>query len=165
MHGYRRTQREIAHAVKICEQTLTKRLDEFQACPSGKLSVEEFNTLDLSSKHDPPSFISKKEDEKEETKNTRKRKAKDGDNEGEASEEDDEGEAFVKEMNIIIDRVQQENPAKVASDDLSYLDEDLEVKNAVCSAGEIEFKSMFWNDANKDWMEQQECKTRTKLKF
>ena len=45
MHGFSRTLREIVVVVKICQATLKKRLDEFNATPTGDLSAVDFQTI------------------------------------------------------------------------------------------------------------------------
>jgi len=57
LHGFRRTQREIMQVVKIGDVTLRKRLMEFEDTPSGKLTPEEFETIDLEEEADPPAFL------------------------------------------------------------------------------------------------------------
>ncbi|KAF8932349.1 transcription factor TFIIIB subunit brf1, partial [Dissophora ornata] len=56
MHHYRRSQKEIIQVVKIGEATLKKRLEEFAATPSGKLTVSDFRELWLEDAADPPAF-------------------------------------------------------------------------------------------------------------
>jgi hypothetical protein len=57
LHGFRRTQREIIHVVKICDVTLRKRLDEFETTPTADLTPEEFENTDLETECDPPAFV------------------------------------------------------------------------------------------------------------
>ena len=58
MHGFKRTQREIVHVVRICDVTLRKRLAEFANTPTGQLTLEEFEAMDIdqSPEADPPAF-------------------------------------------------------------------------------------------------------------
>jgi len=56
MHGFSRTQRHVVHIMKICDETLRKRLSEFEATPAGSLTVEEFFNVDLTEEADPPAF-------------------------------------------------------------------------------------------------------------
>ena len=56
LHGYARTQTEIVHAVKVCSNTVRKRLDEFADTPSAKLTMDEFLSIDLEGEADPPAF-------------------------------------------------------------------------------------------------------------
>ena len=43
--------------VKIGQNTIRKRLNEFGATPSAKLTVDEFMRIDLETEYDPPAFI------------------------------------------------------------------------------------------------------------
>jgi transcription factor IIIB subunit 2 len=56
LHGFRRTQKEIIHVVRICDVTLRKRLYEFGETPSSSLTPKEFDTIDLEAECDPPAF-------------------------------------------------------------------------------------------------------------
>jgi len=81
MSNFRRTVREVVYVVKVQEQTIFNRLDEFKATESSGLTVEEFRTIDLERCADPPIFTEQKEGKK---KRGRKRKhlefGDDGDN-------------------------------------------------------------------------------------
>eukprot|EP00126_Sphaerothecum_destruens_P007582 Sdes_comp19901_c0_seq1m12287 len=66
LHGFHRTKKEIIDTVRICEVTLRKRLEEFEVTPSGNLTTEEFQNIDLEEECDPPSFtVSKKKSMKQ----------------------------------------------------------------------------------------------------
>ncbi|XP_057715105.1 transcription factor IIIB 90 kDa subunit-like [Corythoichthys intestinalis] len=56
MHEFRRTPKEIIDVVKVCENTLKKRLNEFTDTPTSLLTVEEFMKVDLDKECDPPCF-------------------------------------------------------------------------------------------------------------
>jgi len=56
MHGFSRTQRDVVQVMKICEETLRRRLTEFESTPSSDLTVAEFMQIDLPTECDPPSF-------------------------------------------------------------------------------------------------------------
>ncbi|TNM96049.1 hypothetical protein fugu_017132 [Takifugu bimaculatus] len=58
MHDFRRTTKEIVSVVKVCEQTLKKRLTEFGDTPTSQLTIEEFMKVDLDQECDPPCFTS-----------------------------------------------------------------------------------------------------------
>ncbi|KAK5584258.1 hypothetical protein RB653_005866 [Dictyostelium firmibasis] len=81
IHGFKRSMKEIVHVVKIGEQTLLTRLDEFRKTPAATLKFDEFSGMDLEDECDPPSFTrarlkEKKEEEKQlllEEKKERKR--------------------------------------------------------------------------------------------
>ncbi|EDV19499.1 uncharacterized protein TRIADDRAFT_62066 [Trichoplax adhaerens] len=56
LHGYNRTKKQIIRVVRVCEATLRKRLGEFEETPSAKLTIDEFQKIDLEEEQDPPSF-------------------------------------------------------------------------------------------------------------
>ncbi|XP_038074218.1 transcription factor IIIB 90 kDa subunit-like [Patiria miniata] len=56
LHNFNRTQKDIIRVVKVCDATLRKRLTEFEETPSGQLTIDEFNKIDLEEEQDPPSF-------------------------------------------------------------------------------------------------------------
>ncbi|XP_061553183.1 transcription factor IIIB 90 kDa subunit-like isoform X2 [Phycodurus eques] len=56
MHDFRRTPKEIIHVVKVCDNTLRRRLAEFSETPTSSLTVEEFMKVDLDRECDPPCF-------------------------------------------------------------------------------------------------------------
>lgn len=71
MNNFRRSVREVVFVVKVQEQTIFNRLDEFKATESGALTVEEFRSIDLERAADPPAFTQDKDGKK---KRGRKRK-------------------------------------------------------------------------------------------
>ena len=76
MNNFRRSVREVVFVVKVQEQTILNRLDEFKATESSGLTVEEFRTIDLERAADPPAF---KQDKDGKKKRGRKRKQIDAD--------------------------------------------------------------------------------------
>lgn len=62
MHGFRCNIEDITKVFKIGPNTIRKRLHEFGATPSAKLTIDEFNRIDLESEFDPPSFIKAQEE-------------------------------------------------------------------------------------------------------
>ena len=71
MNNFRRSVEEVVFVVKVQEQTIFNRLDEFRATESGALTVEEFRSIDLERAADPPAFTQDKNGQK---KRGRKRK-------------------------------------------------------------------------------------------
>lgn len=71
MNNFRRSVREVVFVVKVQEQTIFNRLDEFKATESSALTVEEFRSIDLERSADPPAFTQDKHGKK---KRGRKRK-------------------------------------------------------------------------------------------
>ena len=57
MHGFKCNIEDITKVVKIGQNTIRKRLNEFGATPSAKLTVDEFMRIDLETEYDPPAFI------------------------------------------------------------------------------------------------------------
>lgn len=64
MNNFRRSVREVVFIVKVQEQTIFNRLDEFKATESGALTVEEFRSIDLERTADPPAFTQDKDGKK-----------------------------------------------------------------------------------------------------
>ena len=62
MHGFKCNIEDITKVFKIGPNTIRKRLHEFGATPSAKLTIDEFNRIDLESEFDPPSFIKAQEE-------------------------------------------------------------------------------------------------------
>ena len=61
MNNFRRTVREVVYVVKVQEQTIFNRLDEFKVLESSGLTVEEFRTIDLERFADPPIITAQNE--------------------------------------------------------------------------------------------------------
>jgi transcription factor IIIB subunit 2 len=45
MHGFHRTEAQVAHVVRICDGTLKKRLNEFEETSASQMTVSQFNAL------------------------------------------------------------------------------------------------------------------------
>ncbi|XP_063684076.1 transcription factor IIIB 90 kDa subunit-like [Bolinopsis microptera] len=56
LHNCSRQISDIAKIVRNATATITKRLKEFSETPSSKLSIEEFENVDLGEEEDPPAF-------------------------------------------------------------------------------------------------------------
>lgn len=82
MNNFRRTVREVVYVVKVQEQTLFKRLDEFKVTESSALTVEEFRNINLEREMEPPAFY---EQQSVRQKRSRKRKADQYDDDGDDS--------------------------------------------------------------------------------
>lgn len=84
MNNFRRTVREVVYVVKVQEQTILHRLDEFKGTESSGLTVEEFRTIDLErlAEADPPIFTQQQKAKDGKTKRGRKRKHLDFDDDG-----------------------------------------------------------------------------------
>ena len=82
MNNYRRTVQEMVYVVKVNEQTLINRLNEFMATESSGLTVEEFRTIDLERTADPPRFTANHEPKDGKKKRARRRKHVEFDDDG-----------------------------------------------------------------------------------
>ena len=80
MNNFRRTVREVVYVVKVQEQTLFKRLDEFKVTESSALTVEEFRSINLEREMEPPAFYAQQQSKQ---KRSRKRKPEQYDDDGE----------------------------------------------------------------------------------
>ncbi|KAI9675793.1 MAG: transcription factor TFIIIB subunit brf1 [Trizodia sp. TS-e1964] len=56
MNNFRRSVKEVVYVVKVADLTINKRLDEFKCTDSSELTVEQFRTIMLEKRHDPPAF-------------------------------------------------------------------------------------------------------------
>ncbi len=59
-HGFKRSTKQIIGVVKVCEETVKKRIEEFKATPMASLTQEAFEAIDFEKEApapmDPPSF-------------------------------------------------------------------------------------------------------------
>ncbi|KAH0555258.1 hypothetical protein KQX54_016497 [Cotesia glomerata] len=65
LHEFNRTPSDIIKIVKVHESTLRKRLIEFGDTPSSALTLDEFMTVDLEEKQDPPAFKATRKKDRE----------------------------------------------------------------------------------------------------
>ncbi|KAI8804105.1 cyclin-like protein [Cladochytrium replicatum] len=172
MHGFNRTKREIVRVVKICEATLQKRLDEFQETPSSKLTVSDFQTIWLEEQMDPPAFLKHKkraaaaeegEGEDEDGAETpRGSQDGEGENEGDADGEDEE--SLETEMDALMadEKIQRllNTDEDLPEEAYIFLDDDADIRNVLLEEHEIQNKTEFWMEENKDWLEKQEQKRK-----
>ncbi|KAL6718778.1 transcription factor TFIIIB subunit brf1 [Lecanora helva] len=82
MNNFRRTVREMVYVVKVQEQTIFNRLEEFRITESSALTVDEFRTIDLERDADPPVFTAHQEGKDGKKKKRRKRKHIEFDDDG-----------------------------------------------------------------------------------
>ncbi|KAI8593886.1 cyclin-like protein [Geranomyces variabilis] len=159
MNGFKRTKREIAMVVKICEATLNKRLQEFSATPSASLSVEQFQTIWLPASENPPAF-----------ENPAKRRRPVDDDEDSPTPSstdppDEEETELLEEMSNILGQqdtiklTNLENTVEENDGNLSELDDDPELQNILSvTEAEAELKEILWTEENKDWILKQQLK-------
>ncbi|GIY02360.1 transcription factor IIIB 90 kDa subunit [Caerostris extrusa] len=111
MHNFNRTIEDIIKIVKVCHATVRKRLNEFGETPSGRLSIQDFLTVDLSEKEDPPSF-----------KNARK-KMRELEDEDKLKELTSQVTEFQKQIEKLLENTRKKSKyakyAEIDGDDLS----------------------------------------------
>ena len=56
LHGFNRTIKDVVKVVRLSRSTILQRLTDFGKTASSKLTVDEFNKIDLEEEADPPSF-------------------------------------------------------------------------------------------------------------
>eukprot|EP00794_Sanderia_malayensis_P019944 gene19944-21897_t len=56
LHGFNRTVKDVVKIVRLSRSTILQRLTDFGKTASSKLTVDEFNKIDLEEEADPPSF-------------------------------------------------------------------------------------------------------------
>ncbi|KAG8735279.1 transcription factor TFIIIB subunit brf1 [Ceratobasidium sp. 414] len=86
MNHFRRSIQEIVQVVKIGDETVKKRLEEFKATPSAALTMHDFRNVMLEEAADPPAFTRGLEKLREGVEGKRKRKRKRKQEEAEADE-------------------------------------------------------------------------------
>jgi transcription factor IIIB subunit 2 len=101
LHGFKRSHKDIIQVVRVCEMTLRKRLVEFEKTPSGQLTAEDFETVDLDDECDPPAFTQAREKESPKKKIIKKEEEEEDDEEGEPFEVLSEGEEQGEEDEIL----------------------------------------------------------------
>ena len=47
---------QVVKVVRLSNTTIRKRLHDFKKTPSGQLTIDEFNNIDLEEEQDPPCF-------------------------------------------------------------------------------------------------------------
>ncbi|CAE6459170.1 unnamed protein product [Rhizoctonia solani] len=68
MNNFRRSIQEVVQVVKIGDETVKKRLEEFKTTPSAALTMHDFRNVMLEEAADPPSFTKGLEKQKQEAK-------------------------------------------------------------------------------------------------
>jgi len=59
-HGFGRSQRDVARILRVCGVTVQTRLKEFEATPSSRLSLDQFQTMEIGGEADPPAYTRNK---------------------------------------------------------------------------------------------------------
>ncbi|KAJ3100535.1 transcription factor TFIIIB subunit brf1 [Phlyctochytrium planicorne] len=175
MNGFKRSTRELVRVMKICETTLRKRLTDFKNTPSSALTVDDFQTVFLEEGADPPSFVHSRKAASaiegsvmlaitDGTESAPKRKRLEGDDDDNDNDDDDieENDNTRADEASFRDAIASEELGTLASyegvslddndDDLSYLDNDIEVRNSKLTDVEVEIKTQYWTEENADWI-------------
>lgn len=164
MHGFRRTENEVVRVVRICEATLKRRLEEFGKTPTSQLTPQEFEGIWLEQEADPPSFT-----------HTRPRPA-------------DPGTIHVlpsvllqqhhhyhlrDEMSLLTPPPSQDSSYHASQElsqtteeeqteniSLSDVELDEEMQNMLLTEEEVNLKTIYWTEMNKDYLEGEAAKIR-----
>ncbi|KAK9466302.1 Brf1-like TBP-binding domain-containing protein [Lipomyces arxii] len=183
MNNFRRSKAEIVHVAKVAEDTIQRRLDEFKLTAAGSLTVQDFRGTNIESEADPPSFTRHRQRELAEQKERESKllvKREKGKLEG--TEDDDVNEDDEEELALVVEedldstlkdqKFQQISGEQLTVDStelsasreyyedperLSDVDDD-EIQSFMLNDKEVEIKSRFWMELNKDYLEAQEEK-------
>ncbi|KAG9100016.1 transcription factor TFIIIB subunit brf1 [Ceratobasidium sp. UAMH 11750] len=101
MNHFRRSIQEIVQVVKIGDETVKKRLDEFKATPSAALTMHDFRNVMLEEAADPPAFTRGLEKMREGAEGKRRGKRKRKQEEEEEEEEEEVGAEEVGETEAL----------------------------------------------------------------
>lgn len=186
-HGFKRSTKQIVSVVKVCEETVKKRLTEFKSTPIGSLTPGGFEAIDFEKDErpsmDPPSFAKRElemsknlkslvdsenihkelenaRSEMENELNNKEDSAKNEENNQEVSPENipEEEKQLVLVPNIEDIILREQN--KVVpwkSEDLSDID-DKEVEPYLLSDKEVRLKTIIWDYQNSEWNSKQSAK-------
>lgn len=55
-HGFNRQPQDVTRILRVCGMTVTTRVKEFELTPSAKLTLDQFNKVELEQEADPPVF-------------------------------------------------------------------------------------------------------------
>jgi transcription factor IIIB subunit 2 len=188
MNGFKKTTTDIVKVVKICDQTLKKRLVEFMHTSNGELSVEQFKAqpAELAGDGDNPpcfkqqqlyrKFISYDKDEEEE---------EDSEKAQNVEAEMKKSLADIKAQNQALDPLTPPASSVPAStidlntdsqtiyptwefvevkedldewSDMSDIDD--EIEELLLDEDERKVKEQVWYELNRDWVELQELKAK-----
>jgi len=136
LHGFRRSAQQILRTVKVCNDTIRKRLEVFQSLPVAALTRDEFESLNLESEEwgesDPPCFRGTQ----------------------------------TSEPVLAVTAAPRCEPAALpmepATDSYSDLDDD-EINDIILSPEESALKRILWDHINSEWLEKQRLRDEKKL--
>jgi transcription factor IIIB subunit 2 len=163
-HGFKRSTKQIINVVKVCEETVKKRIDEFKATPIASLTQEAFDAIDFNSSSqptmNPPSFTKRKDMKLEDLVNSQEVRLQ---LEHSASEMDIElkKEPVIIENQLVpaveiskeVEEVKMSENKVVAwkSETLSDIDDE-EVGPYLLSEKEVTLKTAIWESMNTEWL-------------
>lgn len=140
-----RSFRDIAKVLKVSEETIRKRVNEFRNLRVAALTIEDFPRLALTSEfepEDPPSF----------KRNVRKALRKAESAGGQAEPPAEKREASLVKRSDAAFLVKPEREEEIESEE--FCEEDIE--SYICSdPSEIERKRELWERDNREWLEEQ----------
>lgn len=134
-HGFRRSAQQVLRTVKVCNDTIRKRLEEFQNLPVAALTRDEFEALNLDSEEwgesDPPCFRGIQSSE--------------------------------PVLAVTAGKVEPPAlPVEPTKDSYSDVDDD-EINDIILSPEESALKRILWNHINSEWLEKQRIRDEKKL--
>lgn len=157
MHGFRRTEGEVVRVVRICEATLKKRLEEFGRTPTSQLTPHEFEGVWLEQEADPPSFS-----------HTRPRPAEPNTlhilptmmhPHQLTTMSPTLSSSSLPELPLTPES-QSFTQAEFEKETLSDVEIDDEIESMLLDEVEIELKTRYWTEMNKDYLEKEEERAR-----
>ena len=188
MHGFKRSISDVAVVVRASEQTIRRRLAEFSETPSSKLTLEEFNTICMTStlsSCDPPAYSYALKKSKTGESNIKKELVEDeykeqvlqAENESkleiiDASENKNKENKIKKEEELAyITNLADEKCLKeylqvdggsvktMVELSLDDLDEN-EINSFILSDEQASFRERVWNSIHADYLEDQQLKEK-----
>lgn len=163
-HGFKRSTKQIINVVKVCEETVKKRIDEFKATPIASLTQEAFEAIDFNANSqpamNPPSFAKRKDMKLEELVNSQEVKlqlehsASEMDIELQKNPANSEHQLVpIPETSKEVEEVKAaENKVVVwKSETLSDIDDE-EVEPYLLSEKEVTLKTAIWESMNTEWL-------------
>ncbi|CAI2368001.1 unnamed protein product [Moneuplotes crassus] len=175
-HGFSRSTHQIVKVVKVCHETIRKRLQEFKKTGVAQLTMQEFEAIkdsDMAENDkygmDPPAFIKSllqknkalkcikdvecEEVKEEETEATIKRKR-------EAKEESKEEEELEYQTPVIKEEIKpkpkKERPADLPDNESLLSSDDEDIHQYLLNEDEKKVKSVVWHKMNEEWLKEQE---------
>jgi len=177
LHGLKRSTKQIINVVKVCEETVKQRINEFKKTQMASLTQEAFEAIDFEKVKEPamnpPSFSSRKDLKIKELMSSEKVKlqlenaASEFDNElskekpKEEKNQEDEKEnpehmqlVPVDEKSKQIEEVKSPKEKQIDIYRNESLDDikDTEVEPYILSEKEVELKTAIWESLNTDWI-------------